>query len=231
MSYSQETNRVFNTNTKRFYFIEFLRTNTMCEQKNEDYGIVYALINEAMPGLVKIGMTSRLEITQRMKELYNSTGVPLPFECIYACEVKDFVKVEKALHIAFDPDRINPNREFFRIAPERVIAILELLGPNNIKKEVNNDIDNEVSVEERGARENMKKRSAFNFERMGIPVGSKLFFTKDSSIEIEVTENGNIMSLTAATKQFIPYVVHPTPYWTYMNENLEDIWKNSLHEN
>ena len=79
MSYSQETNRVFNTNTKRFYFIEFLRTNTMCEQKNEDYGIVYALINEAMPGLVKIGMTSRLEITQRMKELYNSTGVPLPF--------------------------------------------------------------------------------------------------------------------------------------------------------
>lgn len=208
----------------------------MSEQKDEDYGIVYALINEAMPGLVKIGMTSRLGITQRMKELYNSTGVPLPFECIYACEVKDYAKTEKALHIAFAPDRINPNREFFRIDPERVVAILELLGPNNINKEVNNDIDNELSVEERGAREKMKKKSAFNFERMGIPIGAKLVFAKDSSIEIEVAENnkviynGNIMSLTAVTKQFIPYVVHPTPHWIFMNENLEDIWKRSLNE-
>lgn len=207
------------------------------QDNNEDYGIVYALTNEAMPGLVKIGMTSRLEIKQRMKELYNSTGVPLPFDCIYACEVKDFSKVEKALHVAFAPNRINPNREFFKINPEQVIAILELLGPNNIKNEVNNDIDSDVSVEERGAREIMKKkRPAFNFDRMGIPVGAKLKYINDTNIEIEVSTgnkviyNGEKVSLSAATQKLLPYVTHPTPLWIYEGEKLSSLWEDSLKD-
>lgn len=63
-----------------------------------------------MPGLVKIGMTTREDMDSRMKELY-STGVPEPFECQFACKVKksDCVKIEKALHIAFAPQRINAN--------------------------------------------------------------------------------------------------------------------------
>ena len=32
-----------------------------------------------MPGLVKIGMTVRPDIQQRMRDLY-TTGVPLPFD-------------------------------------------------------------------------------------------------------------------------------------------------------
>ena len=51
--------------------------------------IVYALTNPAMPGLVKIGKTSRDDPQARMKELYNSSGVPLPFECVIAVEVED----------------------------------------------------------------------------------------------------------------------------------------------
>lgn len=39
-----------------------------------------------MPGLVKIGMTTREDMDSRMKELY-STGVPVPFECQFACKV------------------------------------------------------------------------------------------------------------------------------------------------
>jgi len=50
--------------------------------------------NPAMPGLVKIGQTTN-EITIRMNEL-NTTGVPLPFECLFAC-------------------RVNPRRDFFEI--------------------------------------------------------------------------------------------------------------------
>ena len=81
--------------------------------KQNDYGIVYVLTNPAMPGLVKIGMTSRNNIDERMKELYG-TGVPVPFECKYACKVKssDCEKIEKALHTAFAPDRINANLIF-----------------------------------------------------------------------------------------------------------------------
>ena len=96
-------------------------------KENNNVGIVYVLSNSVMPGLVKIGMTTRDTIDTRMKELY-STGVPVPFECEYACEVKasDCSKIEKALHKAFKPDRINENREFFSIKSEQAIAILEL---------------------------------------------------------------------------------------------------------
>lgn len=50
--------------------------------------IVYVLTNSAMPGLVKIGKTTRNDLSSRMSELF-STGVPVPFDCVYACEVDD----------------------------------------------------------------------------------------------------------------------------------------------
>lgn len=76
-----------------------------------EYGIVYLLTNPVMPGLVKIGMTGQEDIDKRMKELY-TTGIPVPFECQYACRVEksDCGKIEKALHVAFAPQRVNVNR-------------------------------------------------------------------------------------------------------------------------
>ena len=87
-----------------------------------EYGIVYLLTNPVMPGLVKIGMTTQENIDKRMKELY-TTGVPVPFECKFACKVKksDCLKIEKALHKAFDPQR-NQNCEFFCINVEQAQA-------------------------------------------------------------------------------------------------------------
>ena len=38
-------------------------------EKQGNKGIVYVLTNSAMPGLVKIGMTTRESIDTRMKEL------------------------------------------------------------------------------------------------------------------------------------------------------------------
>lgn len=85
-----------------------------------EHGVVYLLTNPVMPGLVKIGMTAQEDVDKRMKELY-TTGVPVPFECAYACCVKksDCAKIEKALHAAFAPQRVNANREFFRIQVEQ----------------------------------------------------------------------------------------------------------------
>ncbi len=62
---------------------------------SKEYGIVYLLTNPVMPGLVKIGMTAQEDIDKRMKELY-TTGVPVPFECQYACKVdkNDCLKIE-----------------------------------------------------------------------------------------------------------------------------------------
>ena len=54
------------------------------------------------------------DVKSRMAQLY-TTGVPLPFECVYAVRVPNCERVETALHTAFGPDRINPRREFFEI--------------------------------------------------------------------------------------------------------------------
>ena len=95
--------------------------------------IVYVLTNPAMPGMVKIGMTDRQDLQQRMKQLY-STGVPLPFECVIARQIEDneAAEIERALHIAFGPYRINTSREFFEIEPEQAEAILQVMRGQNV---------------------------------------------------------------------------------------------------
>jgi len=70
-------------------------------------GIVYVLKNPAFPNLVKIGITLRDEVQIRMSELY-STGVPLPFECVFAGKVKNVKVVEASLHQAFNTNRVKP---------------------------------------------------------------------------------------------------------------------------
>ena len=94
-------------------------------------GIVYILSNSAMPGIYKIGITTRDDVSNRLREFF-TTSVPVPFECEYACRVDDCKKVEAALHYAFDPERINPQREFFKTDPDRVISILKLLEKEDI---------------------------------------------------------------------------------------------------
>ena len=64
----------------------------------KEEGIVYVLSNEAMPGLIKIGLTTRNELQARINELY-TTSVPVPFICEYASRVDDCAKVEQALNI------------------------------------------------------------------------------------------------------------------------------------
>lgn len=117
-----------------------------------EYGIVYLLTNPVMPGLVKIGMTTQEDIDKRMKELY-TTGVPVPFECKFACKVKksDCLKIEKALHKAFDPQRINQNREFFRINVEQAQAILELFHHEDVTEDVSEEIQNDLTDEDKAA--------------------------------------------------------------------------------
>ena len=115
-----------------------------------DNGIVYLLTNPVMPGLVKIGMTTQEDIDKRMKELY-TTGVPVPFECKFACRVKksDCLKIEKALHKAFDPQRVNQNREFFRINVEQAQAILELFHHEDVTEDVSEEIQNDLTDEDK----------------------------------------------------------------------------------
>lgn len=81
-----------------------------------NYGFIYCLGNQAMPGIYKIGMTERAP-TQRCIELSNATAAPLPFELLFYGEVEDPREVERKIHEQFDLERLSCSREFFRAAP------------------------------------------------------------------------------------------------------------------
>jgi len=193
-------------------------------------GIVYVLTNPAMPGLVKIGRTTN-EITNRMNEL-NTTGVPLPFDCQFACEVDDCNLVEDSLHKAFYPDRINPKREFFEIEPDQAIAILHLLAKKDVTPAVTAEINKNLSDVERVASEQYKKRRPnLNFTEMGIPKGAKLIFsygeisaevTVVSDRKVKTADSDKEVSLSQITREILEldYNIQPTRYWSYEGKSL-----------
>lgn len=88
------------------------------------YGFVYILINQAMPGIVKIGCTERSP-TARARELSNASGVPVEFEVYGYIEVEDHQSVEREIHEVLASCRVSENREFFRI---REAAAWDVLG-------------------------------------------------------------------------------------------------------
>lgn len=198
-------------------------------------GIVYVFSNPAMPGIVKIGITTKEQIDDRLKELF-TTSVPVPFECEYACKVKDCKKVENALHIAFDPDRVNPQREFFRMEPERAIAVLSLVSEEDITSTVNSSVQSVFSKVDIDSGIKLKKsrRPSINFIEMGLNIGDKIVFTDEqNSIEAEIIDgktvkyNNKEYSLTGLTKEIlgIDYAVQPTNKWMYNGRNLKDIYE------
>jgi hypothetical protein len=198
--------------------------------------VVYVLANPAMPGLVKLGKTTQADVKIRMGQLY-TTGVPVPFECIYAIEVEDCTKVESAIHIAFGPSRINPSREFFKIDPEQAVAILSLLGQKEVTPEVSAELNSNISQAEKDSATKLQKRPKMNFSEMNIPVGSELIY-KDGTTTAEVRDekkviiSGHITTLTAATRELmdINYSVQPSPHWTFNGRLLKDIYEDTYSD-
>ena len=196
--------------------------------------IVYLVTNEAMPGLVKIGRTTADDPKVRIDQLY-TTGVPIPFECALAKRVDDSDAVEKALHRAFRPDRVNPKREFFKIDPEQARAILDVIPGEDVTPTVNEEANVEISEVERSSSQRLrKKKPNLNFTEMGIPPGAVLDPTSGEDTAIVVDERrvrfrDQEMFLTKATqlRENLLYSVRPTPYWLYQGRKLSDIYNET----
>jgi hypothetical protein len=198
-------------------------------------GIIYILTNPIMPGIIKIGKTNQEDVKLRMAQLY-STGVPLPFECEYAAKVKDIDVVERALHTAFSPDRINPKREFFEIEANQAIAIIKLLEIENVSPLVEKEADVIDESEIDAGKAYAKKRPRLNFDEMGIPIGSELIFNNSGEIAYVVSDRivrfrDEETSLTNATRLALgegyAYHVAPGPYWSFNGRKLRDIYNET----
>ncbi|PHR26896.1 MAG: hypothetical protein COA36_10580 [Desulfotalea sp.] len=198
--------------------------------------IVYILSNTAMPGLLKIGKTTQADVQIRMGQLY-TTGVPVPFECVYAIEVSDCSKVESALHTAFGPSRVNPNREFFKIEAEQAIAIMKLLDQQDITPQISKSLNQNVTQAERDSGSKLTKRPNMNFLEMGIPIGSILTFN-DGVTTVEVKSDKKVLhksqsvTLTKATREILDldYSVQPSPRWTFEGKLLKQIYDDTYSE-
>lgn len=83
-------------------------------------GYVYVMTNPAMPGLVKVGLSTRCP-ERRCNELA-STGVPLPFELQFAVFVPSVHWTERRAHELLAEKRVSQGREFFRVPVDSAIT-------------------------------------------------------------------------------------------------------------
>lgn len=87
-------------------------------------GWLYVISSPSLPGLVKLGATRRLNPTIRVKEL-SSSSLPEPYHAHCFVFSDDCFELENNIHKYFDKERVNPDREFFRIEPKEAIDVLK----------------------------------------------------------------------------------------------------------
>ena len=93
----------------------------------QGWGWIYVVTNQAIPGLVKIGYTTRVDIEQRLRE-FNQAGLPYPYEAAYTAWVNEPRWVEGEVHSLLEGHR--ENKEWFRCSVEVAKkAIAEIAGP------------------------------------------------------------------------------------------------------
>lgn len=107
-------------------------------------GYVYILSNQKMPGLVKIGKTTR-DVNSRASELFQ-TGVPAPFKVEYSVLCPDCDLLELAVHTRLEGSRVDPGREFFEVSPKDAENVLDSLHAEQIEEWLNEFLPDHMAV-------------------------------------------------------------------------------------
>ncbi|MCP1242859.1 GIY-YIG nuclease family protein [Acetobacter lambici] len=206
-------------------------------------GIIYVLTNPVMPGVVKIGKTDQ-PIEARLKQLYN-TSIPVPFECYYAKRVNEYHNVERKIHEIFEDNRINQKREFFRIDPEKIRILLDLIEGEEVADEKEptpspanpEDNENEITADDVDAFEReQKRRENFRFSMIGITPGDELHCYRTPEISCRVNDEknlveyeGEVMTLSDAAKRvsiaqgYKARQLSGPRFWTFKGKSLDAI--------
>lgn len=91
------------------------------------FGYVYVMSNPSMPGLLKIGFTTRA-IEERLQEANQpNTWIPMPFSLELSKFVVNPQQKETTIHRILAKDRVNPSREFFRVDIDQVKLLFDLM--------------------------------------------------------------------------------------------------------
>lgn len=198
-------------------------------QAVQNRGIVYVLTNDAMPDYIKIGQTggdSSKDVQQRMRELSQPTGVPLPFNCEYAAVVDNYVRVEQSLLKDVFGDRRVGNKEFLvDVSPVRVKAVLKLI-------EIADVTPGQSDTEEPTGFDALPRRTRadnFRFHMADVPIEAILVWADDPSIQCTVVNDrqveydGKIATVSNAAKEIKGWTsARGALYWTYEGETLQE---------
>jgi len=219
-------------------------------------GIVYILTNPSLDGWVKIGMSVRNNIEDRLAELNRPSNIPLSFRAYAVYEVENPQEVEKHIHNLFDiidedlharetlsGGRIR-EREFFRISPEKAFAVFKsaalLRGDVQYLKLITPSGE---QMEEEQLSLKAARRPNIKFSMFKIPVGTELKFiydeecichTKDMNNKIEY--EGSEYSLSGLAGKLLrerhgwentASVAGPR-YFTYQGSTLSDLYNREI---
>ena len=98
----------------------------MSDKRDDGFGWLYCLSNEAFKELYKVGFTFYHDPNKRLKELY-TTGVPYPFKIEFAKLVRNPSLKEQDIHNILKEYRHNPSREFFNVSLDKIHSLFNLL--------------------------------------------------------------------------------------------------------
>ena len=102
--------------------LEEKKKDVLNRQINKKAGWVYCISNPSLDGMVKLGVTRRLNPMDRVNEL-GSASVPFKFGVHSIIFSEDAFKLEHDLHMAFDNyrvNKVNKQKEFFAVTLDMV---------------------------------------------------------------------------------------------------------------
>lgn len=117
-SQSYKSYNVTSTSTNQNNYI---KSTTYNNYDKKYLGYVYILSNIAMPGIYKIGYTSR-DPEERIYELNKSTSIPTPFNIEYVIKSNNYVQIEADIHRELSNYRFG--KEFFKLDLQKCIDTL-----------------------------------------------------------------------------------------------------------
>jgi hypothetical protein len=157
-------------------------------------GIVYILVNPCLDGWVKIGMSDKDDVKDRLAELNRPSNIPLSFRAYAVYHAENPGAIEQGIHKIIDTVNYNlraretiesgtiREREFFRISPEMAFEIFKsvakIRGDENAIELI--EPSNEEQEEEKLVQ---ARRPRLNLKEIGIPDGAELVFVYDETIK------------------------------------------------
>lgn len=189
-------------------------------------GYIYIMTNPALTGMVKIGYATDVE-TRRQQ--LSTTALPYEYE-VYATYETSGNLEDKKLHRLIDnlnPDlRVSKNREFFVLEPEDAYELLESIS-------IISGTTDKLKKVKTSEKKKAVKKPPVNFAKCGIPIGAKLVFSEDETIQVTVVSDrkvqykDEITSLSAISDRIKGYSTSGPQYFKYKGKYICDIAKET----